>query len=107
MTRSDWTRQLTPFLRPASDPEIAAQGVMEPKPDVVISFLLPYLSINADAGAYLNLSDDACLRILGVHSGEIVLSSISWTNIGSLSIELQSPRQDEAETQARKFILGE
>lgn len=106
MTRAEWVKHLAPYLQPVSDPELAAAGVLEPKPDVELTFMLPYLSVHAFSGGYLNVSDDACLRILSGQPDDFVINTIAWGHLGCVSVQLQMPSRDDAEMQARKIILG-
>ena len=107
MNRDRWTSQISPYLQPADDPELAAKGVMQPKPQFRLSFLLPYASVTAFPDNYLNLASEDCLVVFIAEEGEETVHKVSWASIGTVSIEFEEVSPEDAEKWSRMMIAGE
>jgi hypothetical protein len=113
MTREKWLPQLMPFLQPAPDPELAAAGVLQPKPEFWLTFSLFGVSASTfpDAG-FVNLTDETVLIIVALEYGHEVVHKVCWENILSVSIQFTAsypegddPARTEARLLAKQMIM--
>jgi hypothetical protein len=105
VTRAQWLPHLLPYLQPASDPELAAAGVMQPKPAFQLSFLLPYASVTAFPDNFVNVSDETCLILLVAEHGHETVHKVAWGNIGTISIQFDERARSAARQLSRDMIM--
>jgi hypothetical protein len=106
MNRDYWLKQIASCLVPSSDPELAAQGVMCPKPGYVVTFHLPYASVSGFSPWELNTSDDQCLSVRVTEDGHETIHKLPWSNIGTVSIQLVGDAKRAAKQITRDLLIN-
>lgn len=107
MNQEYWISEIRKHVVPSSDAELAARGIVQPKPGYMLTFLMPYASVTAFSNNRISLGDARCITILVPEYGHETIHRVLWTSIAGISISFDKSIKEDRADLVRQILLDD